>query len=148
MAIKTWFECTNLFRRRIPNEISAFQEELTNRGYSYSCKEVYLGKKGLLISPDGNIIIKWFFTERDGIYLQVKCKQPYRILFEYFDGSYFINDDREEIHIIMSESKLELDKLRKELMNYNRENAYCCLERVIMETIVKPSNYLTILSKL
>ncbi len=121
------------------DEQNVFQE-LIHQKYIYNCKELYLGKEGNLISPDGNIILHWFYTVRDGIFFQAKRSKPYAIIFEYSDGGYYINDNRDNICKILSAFRMELDKLRDEIINGYDENVFIRLERIIMNILIKPTD--------
>ena len=136
MVMKIWCACTKLSKRRASEERGAFQS-LVNQGFVYTCEEVYLGKKGVLISPNGNIIVKWFYTERDGMFIQIKRKRPYKIMFEYSDGNYFLNDDREIIRQNITELKNNLERLRDEMESNSHINPYNRMEGVISTALAK-----------
>lgn len=131
-----------LFERKTSDDESSIFLALTNQGFVYAVRDLYLGKQAELISPDGNILLKWSFTERDGLCLQLKRKEPYAVLFEYSDGGYLINDDRDEVRKLLAVSKSQLDKLRNELIYDDHENAFSRLEDVMMATLVKPGDHL------
>lgn len=134
--MQIWCACTRLLKRRAPEEIGNLQS-LVDQGFVYTCEKVYLGKKGRLVFPDGNNIAEWFYTERDGIFTQIKCKKPYKILFEYSEGNYFINDDRESVFNSLTELKDNLERLRNELKANKHVNAYSRVESIISQTIVR-----------
>lgn len=58
-------------------------------GFHYQVKEVYLGFEGSLDSIDGNMRIILSYTVRDGVFLNIKTLNPWKVLFEYADGAYF-----------------------------------------------------------
>ena len=124
-------------KTRKPDTTNDFQP-LIDQGYVYSCEEVYLGKKGKLISQDGNDVVEWFYTERDGIYSKIKRKDPWKILFEYTNGSFFINENREDVCKELSELKNRLDDLKNKSTNEQCEDTYLELERTIFPTIIRP----------
>ena len=134
--MKMWRACTRLSKRRASEESGAFQS-LVHQGFVYTCEEVYLGKKGALTSPNGNWIVQWFYTERDGMFIQIKQKRPYKIMFEYSDGNCFLNDDRESIRQNMTEMKDNLERLRDEMESNSHINPYNRKEGVISTALAK-----------
>ena len=122
--------CAGFFKRRESEETGVLHP-LVDQGFVYTCKEVYLGKEGTLLSPDGNIIIKWFYTERDGMFVQINRRKPYKIMFEYADGNYFINDDREDIRQSMTALKDDLERLREEMKSHRRIDPYGRMESIV-----------------
>ena len=144
MVIPIWFLCTKLRGRKTLDKSNAFQE-LINQGYTYISKDLYLGKEGKLASQDGNITLYWSYTVRDGLFFQAKRMKPFAILFELFDGSYYINDNRNDICKVFDSFRMELDKLRDELLNGNDDNAFIRLEGIIKRTLVQPTDNLNML---
>lgn len=140
MVMQIWCACTRFFKQRASEEINSLQS-LIEKGFIYTCEKVYLGKKGKLVSPDCNNIAEWFYTERDGIFTQIKRKKPYKILFEYSEGNYFINDDRENVCKSLTELKDNLDRLRNERKANNHVNAYSRVESIISQTLARLWEY-------
>ena len=122
--------CINLFKRKKEASISVFQP-LTEKGYVYLCNEISFGKEGRLITPDGNIVIKWSYTYRDGLSTQVKRLEPYRILFDYYEGNCFINDDKMSVTYCFSKLRDRLESLRNQMKASPLINTYDILEDII-----------------
>ena len=114
---------------------SVFQP-LVERGYIFTSEDVYLGKKGSLVSPSEKYVVKWFYTERDGAFVQIKCRVPWSIMFEYFDGTYFINCTQEVTVRSLESLYNALEKLRSEFKFMDRmEEKYYMLESVIFDGV-------------
>ena len=112
-------------------EISEAFQPLISQGYDYTCEQLYLGKKGTLLYPNRSIVIEWSYTQRDGIYVHIKRKDKYKVLFEYADGAYYINSRQTETLAQLSDLKEELDRMSKSSqINRNADN-YCKLEMII-----------------
>ncbi len=133
--MRIWCPCTKKVKRTESEEMGIIQL-LVDQGFVYTCEEIYLGEKGRLVSPDGNIIAEWSYTQRDGISTQIKRKKPYKILFEYFEGNYFINDDRESVCKSLTELKDNLEMLRNEIKANNHVNSYNRVESIILQIVV------------
>ena len=71
------------------------------------------------------------------MFIQIKRKRPYKIMFEYSDGNYFLNDDREIIRQIITELKNNLEKLRDEMESNSHINPYNRMEGVISTALAK-----------
>ena len=139
--MQIWLTCINFFKHWKPKKsLYCIQTEIIN-GYQYTWQDIDFGKEGLLISLDDNIIIKFHFTYRDGIFVQIKRRVPYRIFFEYFDGAYFFNlvqEKGENILSITNISKLKdnLDMLQSEhKMGIQKNDAFTKLECIFFEFI-------------
>lgn len=134
--MEIWRACNKPLKQRESEEASVFQP-LVDQGFVYNCEEVYLGKEGMLISPNGNIIINWSYTERDGIFIQIKRTKPYKIMFEYADGNYLLNDDRENLRQSMTELKDDLERLRDEIKSNRRINPYDRMKGIISTALAR-----------
>ena len=139
--MQIWYECINFIKRwKQRKSLNCIRVRIIN-GYKYTWQDIDFGKAGVLSSPDDNIIIKFNYTYRDGIYVQIKRKAPYRIIFEYFDGAYYFNMDqgKQENRLTMGNlGKLKeyLDMLRSEGNPQN--DAFTKLECIIFGLISMP----------
>ena len=64
---------------------------LPNCTYTYT--GIYLGSEAKVYLSDKKMEFFFSFSVRDGVLVKIKCNQPYRVLFDYVDGSYYINDN-------------------------------------------------------
>lgn len=58
---------------------------------AYEVTPISLGLEGKLRAA--NLELRFSCSTRDGIFVQLKSTSPWRVLFEYADGGYLINDD-------------------------------------------------------
>ncbi len=58
---------------------------------SYQVSPIYLGYKGELRA--GSLRLELAFSARDGIFVNIKSLAPWKVFFEYADGSCMINDE-------------------------------------------------------
>ena len=110
-------------------------KELMYNGFNYTHRNIDFGEEGKLITPDLNTTIKWFFTVRDGIFVQIKHSSPYSIVYEYFDGSSIINTKSGNLQVFLKEFCDDLDNLRNEINNEMCKYAYRELEIIILARI-------------
>lgn len=116
--IQTWFGCTD----------NNAQHAFMKLGFNYHLKETHLGFEGNLDAVNANIKIVLSYTVRDGIFVNIKVLNPWKVLFEYVDGAYFVNDQNAE----------RFDKIIKSLKDLQTQNDQGNYRRIYaqMETIV------------
>lgn len=83
------------------------------------------------MAPDRNATIKWFYTYRDGIFVQIKHLSPYSIVFEFCDGSYFINTKDERLQNFLKKIRDDLSNLRDKIKRETCKHPYQELEGII-----------------
>lgn len=93
----------------------------------YSTENVYLGRKGKVITNNGMQEISIYYSERDGIGWKLKNYKPYKILFDYNDGAYYINDTSAEKY---TELILKLNLLKRTACKQHYNKAYAQLEEI------------------
>ena len=107
---------------------------IENSDYSYS--EVYLGAKGILNIYSQDLVLVMSYSVRDGILVNIKKKHPYRVLFDYVDGAYYINDDSNKTYDHLVEL---LSVLKKQVVNHYMD-IYEKLESIMFEFITNYCN--------
>lgn len=133
--MKIWFNCFDFLNRKKKKTLLLCG--LPQSKYQYSYSEMYLGAKGKVRCLEKGVEFSISFSVRDGMLAKIKVIQPYRVLFDYVDGAYFINDE------IVSKYEWLIDefsKLRKE-KNLNYPKIYEKMEEIvyICESRVKTS---------
>ncbi len=116
-----------------PTKHSVFNR-LAQYGYEYSCEELHLGWKGKLIHS-GQYDLEWSASNRDGIWVKMKRKDPWRVFFEYADGGCVIfGDEILGLKKGLCEIQGSLDTLRGE-KHINTRGKFKKLERIIYDNI-------------
>lgn len=106
-------------------------KDLLSNGYNYTHRDIDFGEEGKLMTPDRNATIQWFYTYRDGIFVQIKHLSPYSIVFELFDGSYFINTKDESMQNFLKKFREDLSNLRDKIKRGTCRYPYQELEGII-----------------
>ena len=104
---------------------------LISNGYNYTHGNIDFGEEGKLVTPDQNNIIKWFFTYRDGIFVQIKQLSPYRIVFEFSDGSSIINTTDGKMQDFLNRFRDDLDNFQNEINRKVCKDEYHELEKIV-----------------
>lgn len=97
----------------------------------YHVKEIYLGYSGELRA--GNLEICFSCSVRDGVLVNIKTISKWKILFEFCDGNYLINDDRVKYTNLLAKLK-ELREMQEEL---DSPEAYEQLQAIVIEHLAK-----------
>lgn len=120
-----WLKCTKRHKNRDRN--SPFNDPQFFR-YFYS--QVYLGSEGRAVTVDGNLEVLMSFSAKDGILVKLKQNRPYRILFDYVDGAYYVNSNFESQFGKLIQNLSLLQKARDDI-----ENTYYHVEQVVADFI-------------
>ena len=100
--------------------------------YSYS--QMYLGAKSKVMFAENEIEVLMSYSVRDGVLVKIKRNKPYRILFDYIDGTYFVNDEREHGYAQLVES---LNFIKKESSNNHHMKMYDSVEEIVYNFLKK-----------
>lgn len=122
-TIQIWFGCTNRANRDA-------QLAFKKTGFAYQIKETNLGFEGSLDEIGGNIKIVLSYTVRDGMFVNIKVLNPWKIIFEYSDGAYFVNDPNVKRYDKLIKALKNL-QASKDKGNYCR--IYAQLELIVLE---------------
>lgn len=80
-----------LFRKQEkPADRGLWQEHC--KGLVFECKDVYLGKEATCCPRDERYSFYIHCSDRDGLYWQFKCFQPYAIRCSFTGSGYYTND--------------------------------------------------------
>lgn len=127
-----WLKCINnrITRRKIfrPSFLDS------SNVLSYKTTSLYLGKEGYIYLKSCTLEIYIHYSERDGLEWRSKSKNPYKILFEYNDGSYYINDSMESKYTVLIQA---LDLLSSRAHNQHYRQTYEQLERITSDWLDK-----------
>ena len=123
------FQCIKRIQRDKQNHKSPFID-LNNSDYSYS--EIYLGAQSVVNINSHDLVLQMSYSVKDGILINIKKKRPHRLLFDYVDGAYYINDDsnREYDHLVEL-----LSVLKKQRRNSNYTVIYEKLEAIMFDFV-------------
>ena len=119
------------------NRDTEYNLKLFNDNTNYTHETNAFGERGTLKSSDGNIHVTFSDSYRDGIYVQVKRYQPWRILLEYSNGTTLIYDDENKHYEPWLKNLVELIekfRLQKKSKRYLRH--FEDLKRRIYESIL------------
>lgn len=94
---------------------------------SYDVKPVSLGFKGRLRAS--NLDLQFSYSIRDGIFVNIKSVSPWKVLFEYADGSCLMNSTAQRY----SELLAALKQLQETESKLDYPEVYTRLERIIWE---------------
>lgn len=128
--MRTWCKCI----KRIQTDAKLFYSpfnNLKNSNYSYS--QVYLGAKGIVNFHSQDIVLMMSYSVRDGILIKIKKNLPYKILFDYVDGAYYVNDDRQQYNHLL---KL-LSALKEQASDRHYIEIYKDLEELMFDFVTK-----------
>ena len=111
-------------------------DPLINIGFHYTCEDLYLGQKGILIFPNGNLIVHIEYTHRDGIMANLKKLKPWKVLFNYSDGGYYINIEQDnELYQVFFTYINELEKLRQKIQGVHKLDVFAEIEKLTLNLI-------------
>lgn len=126
-----WCECIKWVQKPNKKWKSPFTDlDFPNCTYTYS--KIYLGSKAKVCLCDKKIEFNFSFSVRDGILVKINCNQPYRVLFHYVDGSYYINDDSNIDYKRLIES---LSVIRNDTFMHHQREIYAKLEETMFDFI-------------
>jgi hypothetical protein len=131
--MKIWSPCTKMFGRQTSKRESMF----TNMGgfqcqYSYS--QMYLGAKSKVIFAENQTEVLMSYSIKDGVLVKIKRNKPYRVLFEYIDGSYVVNDEIERGYAQLVET---LNSIKNESSNNHHLKVYDSVEEIMYRFLEK-----------
>ena len=129
--MRIWCGCTKRTQssRRIDKSPFANQD-----GCDYSYSEEYLGAKAIVNIYSQNIVLTMSYSLRDGILVNIKKNCPYRVVFDYVDGSYYVNDNRDGGYGHLAELLLTLGN---QTSGNHHMKIYKKLEELMFEFVMK-----------
>lgn len=130
--MRIWCKWMKPFRGKSKTKASPFLD-LNQSKYQYSYSEVYLGAEGKVTCLDKKIEVFMSFSVRDGIWVKIRKKQPYQVLFNYADGAYYTND---ETNIEYEQLINAFSILKNETKDYHYMEVYEKLEAIIYNFII------------
>lgn len=105
--IPTWFKC---IKRQSKNKTLRTSPFVKANDCDYSYESLYLGAKGTAKFHSQNLFLQMSYSVRDGILINIKNNKPYKVLFDYIDGRYLINDYNDEEYKSLVESLVVLNE--------------------------------------
>lgn len=120
-----WSKCIN--KRNGTNQAEVPNSNLINNPHvlTYKCSPLYLGKEGVITLKSGTREIYIHYSEKDGLGWIFKSLIPYKVLFSYNDGAYYINDSTRNKY---SDLILQLDLLKTNAHNQHFSRSFAQLE--------------------
>lgn len=97
---------------------------------TYKLSSLYLGKEGRIALKNGTTEIYIHYSERDGIGWIFKSLSPYKVLYSYDDGAYYINDSSQGRYIELTN---QLESLRKQAHSQHFLQSFVQLEKITTE---------------
>lgn len=98
--MSTWLKCIKCCKRNNNSSAADLTNSAEEQGiFEYSQEKLYLGTKGILKLNDANHTVIFSYAIHDGIMWKMKRNNPYKVLFEYCDGNYFINNTDKSIFL-------------------------------------------------
>ena len=131
--MSTWFECINHFRKTGKKRKSTFTVMDANK-YEYVYSDLYLGSQGMIKILVKHVELSCSYSTKDGLFVNIQSKSPYRVLFNFIDGSYFINDTSKDQYYALISSLFEL---KNESSKYNYTCVFDRLESIMYRYICK-----------
>lgn len=118
---------SQLFKRKDRKTFPNTQDRCFHYSYitSYTTDDRDLCKTGKVLIGDGQYELTFYSSARDGVGVKLKCNQPYRILFDYNDGQYLLNDVRDYDY---TDLLCKLNALNESAHDYRK--AYSGLETI------------------
>ncbi len=126
-----WCKCIEFFKGHKKRGVSLFINHSSSK-YLYSYSEIYLGAKAHVFISDSLIDVDFSFSVRDGILVRIKSNSPYRVLFSYVDGAYYIND---ESCIEYNQLLESLSLIRKDIHTHHHLDVYGKLDQIMYNFI-------------
>lgn len=93
----------------------------------YREKKIYLGYSGELRS--GSLEIQFSSSVRDGILVNIKTVSKWKILFDYCDGNYLINDDKAKYADLLA----KLNQLCEAKDELDDREVYMRLQKIVID---------------
>lgn len=128
--MRIWCKCINRNQSDKRPHNSTFMN-LNNSDYSYTHE--YLGAKGIVNIHPQDLALHMSYSVRDGICVKLKRNRPYRVLFDYVDGTYYINDDSDRGYFHLVE---QLSALKEQTKTCHYETVYQNLEEIMFGFVV------------
>lgn len=132
--MRIWFQCIKRAQRDKYTHNSPFIN-LNDSDYSYS--EVYLGAQSIVNIYPKDLVLRMSYSVKDGILINIKKNGLHRILFDYVDGAYYINDDSSRGYDHLVELLITLKKQSKE---HHYMDIYENLEAIMFKFITNHYN--------
>ena len=127
--MQIWLECIKRIQLKNKVYTSPFIR-LSNAKYLYS--EVYLGAKSIVTFQSEGLVLSISYSVRDGILINIKQLHPYRILFDYVDGAYYINDDRTVSYHHLIE---DLSRVKDQIKSLHYTEIFEKIERIMFDYV-------------
>ena len=128
--MRTWFKC---IKRSKPSKSIRTSPFIGLKCCDYLYSGVYLGARGTVKLYPEDIVLQMSYSEKDGILVNIKRRNPYRILFDYVDGAYYINDENVQGYHHLVESLSVLKKFN----NGRYSDTYFQLESILFEFVIQ-----------
>ena len=100
----------------------------------YSSTEESLGASGTVKIHPQNLVIQMSYTARYGFWVQIKRVHPWKIMFEYMDSTYLVNDENDRGYDNLVES---LNRLKQDIKKRANLDVYNALEAIMYDYVVK-----------
>lgn len=134
--MQTLFGFSKLYRKHKNKRISLFETtEDFQCDYLYS--EIYLGAEAKVIFAEGQFETRISYSVRDGILVKIKSKNPYKILYEYIDGTSLVLDKKPRGYGELTET---LNSLKEECEKRFHLEMYNQLENEVYNFLVREFN--------
>ncbi len=126
-----WCKCIERFQKLNRKCESPFLN-LNSPNCIYTYSRIYLGSKAKVYLCEKKMEFLFSFSVRDGILVKIKCNQPCRVIFDYVDGSYYINDNSNIDYKRLIEL---LSAIRNETYKRHQQQTYDKLEKIMFDFI-------------
>ena len=134
--MQTLFGFSKLFRKHKNKRISLFETtEDFQCDYLYS--EIYLGAEAKVTFAEGQFEIRISYSVWDGILVKIKGKNPYKILYEYIDGTSLVLDEKPRGYAELTET---LNSLKEECEKRFHLEVYNQLENEVYKFLLREFN--------
>lgn len=134
--MQTLFGFFKLFRKHKNKRISLFEtKEDFQCDYLYS--EIYLGAEAKVTFAEGQFEIRISYSVWDGILVKIKGKNPYKILYEYIDGTSLVLDEKPRGYAELTET---LNSLKEECEKRFHLEVYNQLENEVYKFLLREFN--------
>ena len=125
-----WYKCIN--RKNSISHTLQCKSSLSDNPFvsTYKSSSLYLGKEGRITLKNGTSEIYIHYSERDGIGWIFKSLMPYRVLYSFDDGAYYINDLSKSRY---TELTNQLESLKKRAHDQHFLQSFVQLERITID---------------
>ena len=127
------FNCIKWFQKFEKKRESPFSN-FNSPNSVYICSKTYLGAKAKVQLCDRQIELHFSFSVKDGVLVQIKGNQPLRILFDYVDGSYYVNDSGNIYYNRLIES---LSAIKNDTSIHDHFEMFAKLEEIMYDFIAR-----------